>query len=149
MSVAVAGGVALEAGSAALPPMWRDALPAASLDVIYDFLDAIGLGWREDGRLEPLEEADSPRPLFWTAPEPGWALAYALAACRRPKSRGQGFALGNPGIMTALYPAFWALYNGLPEPASKKPAKDAPEPVRRRRVRTTAEAVLPELREED
>lgn len=149
LSLAVAGGVALERGEALLPPIWREELPAASQDVAHDFLGAIGLVWREDGRLESLEESDAPRPLFWTAPDPAWALAYALAACRRPQSRGQGFALGNPGVMTGLYPAFWSLYNGLPEPASKKPVKEAPAPVRRRRVRTTAEAVLPELREED
>jgi len=47
----------------------------------------------------------------WTAPSPVWAMAYALAAFARPRLK-----LANPGIMTALYPRFWVLYNSLPDP---------------------------------
>ena len=86
----------------------------------------------------------------WNAPSPVWALALALAACARD-TRNQGFRLGNPGIMTGLFPAFWTLYNALPEPAAKKPTgneKTTAAPARRRII-TTAVAVPPELKEEE
>ena len=64
-------------------------------------------------------------------------------------ARSTGFKLGNPGIMMGLYPAFWALYNSLPEPALKRPQPDqAPAPVRRR-IRTNAIAVPPEMSDEE
>ncbi|MBD5627197.1 MAG: hypothetical protein HDQ90_06935, partial [Desulfovibrio sp.] len=79
----------------------------------------------------------------WNAPAPAWAVALALAACARPE-RCHGFRLGNPGVLTALYPGFWALYNGLPKPSPRK--REEPEalaPARGRRIRTTMAAVLP------
>jgi hypothetical protein len=44
-------------------------------------------------------------------------MAYALAAFARPR-----LTLANPGIMTTLYPQFWALYNALPETQTAKAA---------------------------
>lgn len=69
-------------------------------------------------------------PVTWTAPTPEWALALALCAFGRP-----GLKLANPGIMTGLYPVFWTLYNGLPNPDFKKVVNTEPvdeKPVRRR-----------------
>ena len=50
--------------------------------------------------------------------------------------------------MTGLYPAFWSLYNALPEPALRRPEPSA-EPPARRRVITGSVAVPPEIREDD
>jgi hypothetical protein len=49
-------------------------------------------------------------------------MAYALAAFARPRLK-----LTNPGIMTALYPRFWALYNTLPEPKTDQAAAQGEE----------------------
>ena len=78
---------------------------------------------------------------------PVLALALALAACARDARQG-GFKLGNPGIMMGLYPAFWGLYNGLPEPALKREQAGTPPAPARRRIRTNAVAVPPEMPEE-
>ncbi|MDE5878870.1 MAG: 3-phosphoshikimate 1-carboxyvinyltransferase, partial [Desulfovibrio sp.] len=79
----------------------------------------------------------------WNAPAASWALALALTACARPE-RCLGLRLGNPGVLTALYPGFWALYNGLPRPALRKREEPEPAPAREhRRIRTAQEAVLP------
>ncbi len=69
-----------------------------------------------EGRLRgaaepPVPASDGGKETAWTAPSPFWALALALVSFARP-----GLKLGNPGIMTALYPAFWPLFNGLPNP---------------------------------
>lgn len=69
-------------------------------------------------------------PVTWTAPTAEWALALALCAFGRP-----GLKLANPGVMTTLYPVFWTLYNGLPNPDFKKAVNTEPvdeKPVRRR-----------------
>ena len=68
----------------------------------------------------------------WTAPSPAWAMAYALTAFTRPHLK-----LANPGVMTALYPRFWALYNALPEApaaqvATHQSEKCHDEPKRKR-----------------
>ena len=79
----------------------------------------------------------------------GAAVALALAACARGKQ--EGFKLGNPGVLTELYPPFWVLYNNLPEPHMTRENKEVPaEPVKsRRRVITSAVAVPPPLEDED
>jgi 5-enolpyruvylshikimate-3-phosphate synthase len=46
----------------------------------------------------------------WTCPDAYWGMAYALAAFSRP-----GLRLANPGTVSEVMPAFWKLYNGLPE----------------------------------
>ncbi len=52
--------------------------------------------------------------------------------------------------MTGLFPAFWTLYNALPEPAVKRAAAgNAQAAPARRRIITTAVAVPPELKETD
>ena len=86
----------------------------------------------------------------WNAPTASWALALALAACARPE-RCLGFRLGNPGVLTSLYPGFWALYNGLPRPSARQREEAEPAPQRRehRRIRTATMAVLPPEQEGD
>jgi hypothetical protein len=79
-----------------------------------DFLHALGISL-EGTRLVPPETSAHRTATPWTAPSPVWAMAYALAAFARPQLK-----LANPGIMTALYPRFWALYNALPEPPAAR-----------------------------
>lgn len=107
-------------------PLLPEGLDAALLE---SFCNHVGLA--VDGNsLRPLprEERDGTS-AAWTAPTPAWALALALAAFARP-----GVTLANPGIMTALYPAFWSLYNALPCPELKKTVAEPvhEKPVRRR-----------------
>ena len=70
----------------------------------------------------------------WTAPSPAWAMAYALTAFARPHLK-----LANPGIMTALYPRFWALYNALHEAPTTRTAthhsEERHDEPKRKRVR--------------
>lgn len=145
LPVALAACAALRGGEASLPR-----LPGADMNDVTSFLHAVGLEWKDENSLckTAQEGAQQNAAQAWNAPSPLWALALALAACARD-ARNQGFRLGNPGIMTSLYPAFWSLYNALPEPTAKKPAtgNTAPAPARRRII-TAAVAVPPELREE-
>ena len=110
---------------------------------VESFLSAVGLELDENNCLCKKEQS-SPR-AGWNAPDPVWAMALAVAACARPHQK-----LGNPGIMTGLYPPFWALYNTLPEPAIRRAAvTEAPAAAPRRRIITGAVAVPPELKDED
>lgn len=110
---------------------------------VESFLSAVGLELDENSRLCKKEQSGL-KP-GWNAPDPVWAMALALAACASPHQK-----LGNPGIMTGLYPPFWALYNTLPEPAIRRSAApEAPAAAPRRRIITGAVAVPPELKDED
>ena len=145
LPVALAACAALRGGEASLPE-----LPGADMSEVTSFLHAVGLERSAEGRLCKTEQAASQlnAASAWNAPSPVWALALALTACARD-ARGQGFRLGNPGVMTGLYPAFWALYNALPEPAAKRPVSgETPAAPARRRIITSAVAVPPELPEE-
>lgn len=111
------------------------------------FARACGLDLTDEG-LRPWggdEPASTPA---WTAPSPMWACALALAACARPASRG--FFLNNPGILTELYPAFWTLYNALPEPGLRRVQQTVQPARERRRIITQAVAQLtPRPEDED
>ena len=99
-----------------------------------DFLQALGVTLEGTSLLppkSPVQRDATP----WTASSPAWAMAYALAAFTRPPLK-----LANPGIMTALYPRFWALYNALPEPQITRVAiqtEERNDEPKRRRVRLT------------
>ncbi|WP_446425277.1 hypothetical protein [Mailhella sp.] len=92
----------------------------------------------EDGRLKV---SDAVIPGTWVAPSAQWAMAYALCAFLRPNLH-----LSNPGVLTALFPPFWNMYNTLPHPVLKrraeKEADDEEKPVRRRVI---AQGVYGEL----
>jgi hypothetical protein len=122
-----------EASLPELPPGFDEAERDA-------FLQALGITLNET-RLLPPEAPVHRDATPWTAPSPAWAMAYALAAFDRPRLK-----LANPGIMTTLYPRFWALYNGLPDPlaaaltAQREEHNDTPKEERndtpkRKRVR--------------
>ena len=139
LPLALAACAALRGDKTAMPalPSGADKITAES------FLSAVGLEQDENGRLCKKEQSGV-RP-GWNAPDPVWAMAFSLAACASPHQK-----LGNPGIMTGLYPAFWALYNTLPEPTTHRaPAPETRAAAPRRRIITGAVAVPPELKDED
>lgn len=164
LAVALSAMTALRGGHATLPAGLE-----AEETVVESYLHAAGLALDAEGRLtawkpgeempeteEPDEEGRpvrKPRPALqargWNAPDATWAVALALAACARGNQ--EGFKLGNPGVLTELYPPFWVLYNNLPEPHMTREHREAPaEPARnRRRVITNAVAVPPPLEDED
>ena len=92
------------------------------------------LGIRHEGdRLAP-DADNAERAAPWTCPTPYWGMAFALCSFLRP-----GLKLANPGIVTEGMPAFWRMFNNLPELADPAPGKTAqPEepqgdkPARRR-----------------
>ena len=133
LPVALAACAALRGDKAVLP-----ALPSGTdRTTVESFLSAVGLDLDENGRLCKKEQP-GPR-TGWNAPDPVWAMALALVACASPHQK-----LGNPGIMTGLYPPFWALYNTLPEPTVRRSAApEAPAAAPRRRIITGAVAVPP------
>lgn len=136
----LAACAALRGGRGVLPPHLVD-----NADV-SDFLSIAGLVPEADGSLRKCEKRDG---LAWNVPTPAWAMALAVAAGARADRRG--WPLGNPGIVTELWPQFWSLYNSLPNPQLKK-REEQPmgQPQKaRRRILTTAVAVPPEIREED
>ncbi len=90
-------------------------------DEVDDFgvflLEKIGVSYRREGGLleitgtpgEPHEEVSIFVPDAW------WGLAVALLAMKRPN-----MLLENPGELTRLWPYFWNLYKGLPDPQAAK-----------------------------
>ncbi|MDR1776963.1 MAG: 3-phosphoshikimate 1-carboxyvinyltransferase [Desulfovibrio sp.] len=138
LPLSLAACAALRSGEATVSP-----LSALADDDVKEYMDgffeAVGLAVYEDGSLRKKEQGTA----FWNAPAPVWALAYALTACARPHLR-----LGNPDILSGLYPGFWTLYNSLPNPKPKKTdlAADAPETAARRRVLSSASARIPQMK---
>lgn len=135
----LAAAATLNGGSATL-----NATACANIDVT-DFMRICGLSIGDDGSLALGKKHEG---LAWNAPSPAWAVALAVAACCRREK--QGWPLGNPGIITEIWPAFWAFYNSLPDPKLRQREEKPAQPEKqRRRIITNAIAVPPEIREED
>ena len=120
LALALACLPALRGGEArlpALPPELDEAERDDFLQALNITLDITQEGMRLLPPQAPVRRAATP----WTAPSPAWAMAYALAAFARPR-----LTLANPGIMTVLYPRFWALYNALPDNAPPEAPRAAP-----------------------
>ncbi|HBW14784.1 MAG TPA: 3-phosphoshikimate 1-carboxyvinyltransferase [Desulfovibrio sp.] len=103
-------------------PAGTDALAATGL------LGQLGLeADAEDGALTRVE-TDIPG-AGWASPAPEWSMALAFGSFLR-----SGLRLANPGNITELMPAFWALFNGLPSPDLKPKPKEIidAKPARRR-----------------
>lgn len=150
LPLALAACAALGGAGADVPASVLEALRCPPA-LAADFFSAAGLVLAEDTLRPAPEPRDGGKPFAgpaWNAPSPAWALALALAACARP-GRCHGLRLGNPGVLTTLYPGFWALYNGLPRPALRQRdgAEEAPAVREHRRIRTAMAAVLPPERE--
>ncbi|MDR3358759.1 MAG: 3-phosphoshikimate 1-carboxyvinyltransferase [Desulfovibrio sp.] len=139
LPLALASCAALRDGEAEITALFAGAGDNTKQET-YCFLHAVGLTLAGDGKLCKKEQETA----VWNAPSPVWALAFALTACARPNLR-----LGNPSVMAGLYPGFWDLYNGLPEPAArKKDMPDMPAPAERaprRRVVSAVPAVVPAI----
>lgn len=149
LPLALLAQAALRHGSAALPAELLDRGGEDFRTDMTSFCTALHLAV-DNGVLRPQSEEESAGTAVgrgWNAPTPVWALALALAACARDKRQVR---LGNPGIITTLYPAFWTLYNGLPAPKmEREPAPAAPAQRQRRRIITSALADIPDLPEDD
>ena len=149
LPLALLAQAALRHGSAALPAELLDRGGEDFRTDMTSFCTALHLAV-DNGVLRPQSEEESAGTAVgrgWNAPTPVWALALALAACARDKRQVR---LGNPGIITTLYPAFWTLYNGLPAPKmEREPAPAAPVQRQRRRIITSALADIPDLPEDD
>ena len=134
----LAACAALEGGKGRLPVQPGDEANA--------FVHSVGLTQDNEGDLAQKPASPTGRPVVWSAPSPLWALALALAACARERTN-QGFKLGNPGVIKDLWPAFWALYNGLPNPGKprerERDREHRPGTSAHRRIRTRAAATLP------
>lgn len=105
-------------GPAPLPRMPESMDP----NVMEGFCAHLGLVCA-DGTVAP---GGGERGESWTAPSPAWAFAFALCAFDSPNS-----SLANPAVTNALMPAFWPLYNSLPDPAVKKAPEKQEKPRRR------------------
>ena len=146
LPLALAACAALGGAEADAPATVLEALRCPP-ELAADFFSAAGLVLAGDALRPGPELQDGGKPFVgpaWNAPSPAWALALALAACARP-GRCHGLRLGNPGVLTALYPGFWALYNALPRPVPRRRdgAEEAPSAREHRRIRTAMVAVLP------
>lgn len=133
LAAGLAAAASRRKGNASFPSAWLEN------DTTQDFFSHVGVALQPDGRLTPAGIPAS----VWNAPDAEWAFALALAACG-----GNGTLLGNPGIITRLWPGFWALYNSLPNPRPKTPPveQDAAKNMRRRII-TSATATVPEVPE--
>lgn len=121
-------------------------LPWAEWDECQDFTRACGLGADEDGKLFAL--APPKAPFIWNAPNACWALALAAAVCAR--SNPSPSMLGNPNIISEIWIPFWNWYNNIIKgETSWEPKEEAEEAKPRRRIRTSAEAILPEPKDEE
>ena len=106
-------------------------------EVLDSFLQHTGLYLSAEGVLEHSTDGTE-RTEVWTAPTPQWAMALALTSFARA-----GLKLSNAGIMTRVYPSFWALYNSLPDPERKRAQEQHDEqPVVRRRIITAQPAII-------
>lgn len=147
---ALAACAALRGGEAVVPALFANNGDNGITQETCGFLQAVGLAADEDGKLYKEEQNLTP----WNAPDPVWALAFALAACARPHLK-----LGNPDIVADLYPGFWNLYNTLPDPAAQRATPSVPAPqaseseqkTPRRRIISAIPAVVPKVKpaEED
>lgn len=133
LPLALIACVALRGGTASLPRFPQD----ADIATVESFLRAAGVTRKKDD--QTLTRTQEEQASAWNAPDALWALALAVAACGGP-----GRKLGNPGIMTTLYPMFWSLYNTLPEPTLRPSSLEEPQTApTRRRILTDAVATVP------
>lgn len=103
-------------------PQGADALAAAG------FMTQLGLEAEEGSGALHQVETDIPAG-GWSSPAPEWSMALAFGSFLRT-----GLRLANPGNVTELMPAFWALFNGLPSPdlTPKQKERTDAKPARRR-----------------
>ena len=103
-------------------------------DFALELLHKLGLPFEEQSEsIRVLQKPDGqPAKVAFTVPHPLWGLAIALISLVRPN-----IVLRNPGELTGLWPQFWSIFKGLPEPQRRMQEKeaqkkDSDEPKRRR-----------------
>lgn len=88
--------------------------PGEDLDFALVLLDSLGAAYSlsEDRLLiqNGLDLHNCPQVKMSTL-HPWWSMALAVMALKRP-----GLAVKNPGELTRLWPQFWSLFKGLPDP---------------------------------
>jgi hypothetical protein len=106
----------------------------ADLEQAEDLLAQFGLALQKNASgllITPLppEECGSvaSKTHGWSSTGPYWTLAFSLGAFFRSNLK-----LSNPDTATDICPGYWALYNGLPDPNSKKAPAEAS--AKRRRI---------------
>ncbi len=99
-----------------------------------ELLDKLALPFEEQSEsIRVLQRPQGqPGKVSITAPHSLWGLAIALVSLVRPN-----IVLRNPGELTGLWPQFWNIFKGLPEPQKRMQEKetrkkDSDEPKRRR-----------------
>lgn len=126
-------------------------LPPELLDepACQDFLRACGLRQEDGGNLYSYALEGSKTSIIWNAPGALWALA--LAVCATARNDKNPCQLGNPGIISEIWIPFWSWYNSLLRGEKWEEQDQAPNTAAksRRRIRTSAEAILPELKEDE
>lgn len=130
MSLAIAAVLSLK--SATPVPVNLEGLSDEFMTLSAEFLSLLGMELN-DGNICFIpkdDNAPTAHPPAWASPDPTWTLALAFASLQKP-----GLSLLNPGDMTAVWPAFWTIFNGLPNPdMTPKSKADNNEPTRRRLI---------------
>ncbi|MCF8103862.1 MAG: chorismate mutase [Desulfohalobiaceae bacterium] len=108
-------------------------LPGEDLDFALVLLDSLGAAYSlSDDRLSiqgGLNLQDCPEVKMQTL-HPWWSMALAVMALKRP-----GLIVKNPGELTRLWPQFWSLFKGLPDPGRVREAADPKTAGQRRKMR--------------
>lgn len=101
----------------------RIELPSTGLpDTGREMLDRLGASYEIVEGMLALKRSTLTWEGSWTSPDPYTTMALSLAACIKP-----GIAIDNPGDLTALWPAYWNIYNALPTGQYTKPEKQTPQ----------------------
>lgn len=83
-------------------------------DELQQLLQQLHISWKEKTNgleIIPLREQNWPVAKI-TAPSPFWCLGLSLISFKR-----KNIILKNPGILTEIWPRFWAIYRELPTPS--------------------------------
>ncbi|MFW6054611.1 MAG: chorismate mutase [Thermodesulfobacteriota bacterium] len=108
-------------------------LPGEDLDFALVLLDGLGAAYSlSDDRLSiqgGLNLHDCPEVKMLTL-HPWWSMALAVMALKRPR-----LIVKNPGELTRLWPQFWSLFKGLPDPGRVRETADPKTAGQRRKMR--------------
>lgn len=91
-----------------------------SAQIVQDFLQCLGAELKGDDSFDIVRSSgvSSSAPL-WTAPDAYWGIAFALSSYLRGN-----IGLTNPAVVSSILPAFWSVFNNLPDPALREKTKE-------------------------
>lgn len=130
MGLAIAAVLSLK--SARPIPVQLKGLSEEFMTLAAEFLSMLGMELNDGAICFIPRDENTPtvHPPAWASPDPVWTLALTFASLQK-----SGLSLLNPGDMTAVWPAFWTIFNGLPNPdLTPKSKVDNNEPTRRRLI---------------